>query len=292
VALVPYLRRTLMTSFPMRTKLMRTSSAITGLLSCGGLSLFFVCSAQARITVSADPEDSPLYAVSRENAIADMRRRDHVVQAFGAAGVETILVVEGKQWRTAPASGRGPRPLGVTTDISCGIPTMCTSCTPTSCASDPSCGATPTCRGSLSCHVPMPTCYNFTCGPGPTCVGNMTCQGYPTCGEGSCGPGLTCTSMPTCSGSQTCVPGPTCTGTCVPANCQVALYDVNVPQVGQIQLSFVSSAYLRYELDYCTNLAIGSWAKACSTNGNGGVLTLAHTNRAPAALYRLWILNP
>ena len=135
VALVPYLRRTLMTSFPMRTKLMRTSSAITGLLSCGGLSLFFVCSAQARITVSADPEDSPLYAVSRENAIADMRRRDHVVQAFGAAGVETILVVEGKQWRTAPASGRGPRPLGVTTDISCGIPTMCTSCTPTSCAS-------------------------------------------------------------------------------------------------------------------------------------------------------------
>ncbi len=180
-----------------------------------------------------------------------------------------------------------PRPLDVTTDISCGFPTMCVSCTPTSCASDSSCGSAPTCRGYLSCHMPVLTCYGFSCGIGPTCFGVLTCDGYSTCGQSSCGP-ATCNALPTCA--QTCLP--TCNSTCTPANCQVAISDVTVPQAGQIQLSFTSSAQLQYVLQYSTNLATGSWTEACSTNGNGGVLTLGHTNGAPVALYRLLIRNP
>ncbi len=254
--------------------------------------LLFACSGQAKVDSSHDSEDSPLYVASRQNAYAEMSKRDHLPPATGAdAGAGTILVVGGTKWNRLPAAGSDlrPRPLDVTTDTSCSFPTMCTSCTPTSCAADASCGSAPTCRGYLSCHVPMPTCYNFSCGPGPTCSGSITCQGYPTCDLGSCGAGLTCTTMPTCGGSPTCAPSPTCAGTCVPANCQVAITNVSVPQVGQIQLSFISSAQLQYVLQYCTNLVTGSWMEACLTNGNGDVLTLCHTNGAQHSLYRLLI---
>jgi hypothetical protein len=170
---------------------------------------------------------------------------------------------------------------------------LCTTCYATTCGA--SCDSSPTCRNYPSCHVPGPTCIYYTCGGGTTCNGGPTCSGV-SCTE----PGLTCMTGPTCTvatctgnstcdGAATCTGWSTCTGTCVPANCQVALTDVQVPYPGQIQLSFDSSGQLKYVLEYCTNVTAGVWLAVGTTNGSGGVVTLCHTNGAPVALYRLII---
>ena len=240
-----------------------------------------------------DPEDSPLYARSVREAFARMTARTGWSEARNSATRPgTVVMVDGTQWynvsdldamTSQPAArGKRPAPLDITTDITCAASCMVTSCGST-------CDASPTCRLVLSCHVPQPTCADFSCGTGPTCSGSVTCSGYPTCDNSA-----TCIFSSTCNNQQpTCGTFPTCTGTCAPASCQTTLYGVSVPQPGQLQLSFASSTQLKYVLQYSTNLSSGAqWAEACSTNGNGGAMTLSHSNGAPIALYRLLIQNP
>ncbi len=229
-----------------------------------------------------EPEDSPLYAVSLHGAFADMAARDQGIlhpltgQMQGVAGPDTVIIVSGARWsresglewenfveqvRQAGQTRSGP--LDLTYSVTCNLPTtQCVSCVPTRCGGVPTCVQT--------CVDPGITCMYPTCNAEPTCSG-------PTCTPYSC--------MPTsCAG--------TCTGTCVPAYCPTRLIDVHVPQAGQIELSFSSSAQLNYVLQYCTNLTAGTWAQACTNNGNGGVLTLRHTNGATMAAYRLLIQTP
>lgn len=272
-------------------------------------------SARAEIT---EPEDSPLYASSRQKAFADMADRDRGVwlprgsrgTTPGQAG--SVIVVEGTRWRSAPDTmqplagakarpqpggtlAKGPRPLDITTDLSCTWPTMCTTCGdlsctwPTMCTTcaattcGASCDATPTCRGYPTCHVPIPTqCIYATCTGGSTCnAGQTTCVGV-SCTE----PGATCVPGATCDASGT------CTGTCVPANCPVSLFNVQVPRVGEIQMSFASSSYLSYTLQYCTNLAGAQWMTVGTVLGNGGTMSVSHTNEAAVSCYRLLVQSP
>ena len=225
-----------------------------------------------------EPDDSPLYAVSLHGAFADMATRDQgslrplSAGARVATGPETVIFVSGTKWSCesglewatsvgqARQAGQGRSgPLDLTWQSTCNAPTtVCASCVPTRCGGGPTC---------------VRTCVD----PGPTCMVS-TCTGEPTCW------GATCTPV-------TCVP-PTCKGTCAPANCPTVLTDVRVPQAGQIELSFTSLAQLRYVLQYCTNLAEGTWAGVFTNNGTGGLLTLRHTNGAPTSAYRLLIQTP
>ena len=124
------------------------------------------------------------------------------------------------------------------------------------------CGVTrwgwPTC--DVTCNNNPPTCYGTTC--------DLACQP---------------TFQPTACLSST------CGSTCGPAQCPTALFGVTVPQVGQIQMSFSSSASLQYTLQYCTNLAANEWLNATNAQGNGGVITFSHTNNARLLFYRLLI---
>ena len=233
---------------------------------------------------SADAEASPLFARSMQNAVLNMVVHDLGSQRSDPGPSEVIIVAE-TQWYnrsfTRWDSARpllkltrqdGPTPSQVTTDISCMSPTMfCPNCLPTRTGA-------PTCV--MTCVDPGPTCLVHTCAGGPTCEATP-----PTC------VGATCIPAPTCVIS-TCTGTPTCTSTCVPAECRTALYNVTVPQAGQIQLSFDSSSQLQYVLQYCTNLSAGEWTEAWRTNGNGGMLTLRHTNGASVSVYRLLITNP
>ncbi len=81
----------------------------------------------------------------------------------------------------------------------------------------------------------------------------------------------------------------TCASTCVAAQCTTALFGVAVPQIGQIQMSFDSSSYLQYVLEYCTNMSANQWLSATNARGNGGVMTFFHTNNASRSFYRLLI---
>jgi len=249
------------------------------------LSSLAASSGVARVlaTPATEPEASPLFARSLQGAFADMAARDHGTERARessnrpAAGSGTVVLVEGTQWYTGSAKGRagplstGPiRRLGYTTEVSCLTPTMsCTTCMPTYC-------------GGVTCSQ--------TCDPGPTCL-YQTCNGEATCtaNQPTC-IAVTCTQLtPTCWPAPTCAGAVTCAGTCTPASCPTALTAVSVPQAGQIQLSFSSSAQLSYVLQYCTNLSASGWVEACSTNGNGGLITLVHTNGAMMSLYRLLI---
>ncbi len=230
------------------------------------------------VTPATEPEASPLFARSLQGAFAEMAARD---QSTGparessnrpAAGSGTVVLVEGTRWYNGSAKGRaGPiRRLSYTTDVSC--------------VSPPTCYPTflPTYCGGVTCGP--------TCDPGPTCV-YQTCNGEATCtaNQPTC-VGTTCYPAPSCV-VATCAPWPTCQGTCAPASCPTFLTAVSVPQAGQIQLSFISSAQLSYVLQYCTNLSASGWVEACLTNGNGGLITLVHTNGAIMSVYRLLIQN-
>ncbi len=235
------------------------------------------------VTPATEPEASPLFARSLQGAFADMAARDHGLGRARessnrpATGSGTVVLVEGTQWYNGSAKGRagllsaGPiRRLGYTTEVSCVTPTTCyITFLPTYC-------------GGVTCSQ--------TCDPGPTCL-YQTCNGEATCtaNQPTC-VGTTCYPAPSCV-VATCAPSPTCQGTCAPASCPTALTAVSVPQAGQIQLSFISSAQLSYVLQYCTNLSARGWVEAFSTNGNGGPITLVHTNGAMMSLYRLLIQN-
>ncbi len=234
---------------------------------------------------AAEPEDSPLYVRSLQGAFADMTARDHGITRVqnGATqapvGSGAVIVVDGTQWYNGSAiEWAGSLGTRLTNAKN-------TSPVPAQTYWDPSCDATH-CGSCLPTRSGLPTCVQTCVDPGPTCL-YQTCMGGSTCNEVTCTPPPTC-YIQTCATDPTCQ-GPTCTGTCVPANCPTALSDVSVPEAGQIQLSFNSSAQLKYVLQYCTNLSAASWAEACSTNGNGGVLTLCHTNGAAFSVYRLLI---
>lgn len=194
-----------------------------------------------------EPEDSPLFADSRQKAFAEFASQDRVSLANqSTAGRVTpaasqIIVVEGTLWHSlagkaskVPAEGRYGK--GMTRD---GSPTCDQSC------------RTPTCQ--------PPTC------PYATCSAQTAC--YPTCYQPTCYIG----------------------GTCTPAQCRTVLYGVTIPQVGQLQMSFSSSASLQYTLQYCTNLSANQWLDATNAPGNGGVMTFSHTNNASLSFYRLLI---
>ncbi len=193
-----------------------------------------------------------------------------------------VIVVDGKRWYRAADAGQnqraGPRPMGVTTEVSCQY-TCAVSCAPTTCGATICVGQT--CRGT--------TCFT------PSCIG-ATCTG-PTCWGVSCSiPGDTCyfptsCGQVTCNGGTTCNGAATCLGTCVPANCPTTLSDVQVPQPGVIQMVFMASSTLRYTLQWCTDVSAGHWVDVYSAVGNGGVMTVGHTNDAPRSFYRLWVQN-
>ncbi len=245
----------------------------------------------------SEPEDSPLYAASRQRALADMADHDRGLWAGvtrqGAGGIPpgAVIVLEGARWRVVegapPVQGRPGsgtqvkntlQPRGVTTDLSCTAPTMCTTCQYTSCGATCETGAT--CWGSYTCHGI--TCYSPSCS-GPTCS-------EPTCWGVSCSlPGPTCFPPPTC-GVTAC--GATCLGTCAPEVCPTSLTDVQVPQPGVIQMSFMASSALRYTLLSCTNLIAGPWAAVSTVANTQGTVTLSHTNPAPVAFYRLLVQTP
>ncbi len=248
-----------------------------------------------------DPEYSPLYAASARQAFADMTLRDRGLfspqtRSRVGLGPGAVIVVEGAQWAyaadltpkvaaaTAPrgalsAGGTGSRsPLGVTTELTCSY-TCAASCSGTSCGA--SCDATPTC--GYTCHVPVPTmCVYNTCdGTSPTCS-----AAQPTCFGVSCAmPGETCAPCITSS-------GPSCTGTCSPGGCPTTLTDVRVPQPGQIQMSFSTSSLLKYTLQFCDDCSTNQWSEVTTVTGNGGVMTLGHTNSAARSFYRLFVQNP
>ena len=77
--------------------------------------------------------------------------------------------------------------------------------------------------------------------------------------------------------------------TCTAQACRTSLVDIRVPQPGQIQMSFLSSAVLRYTLQYTTNLPGGQWLDVCTVSGNNSMMTLSHTNPAARSFYRLLI---
>ncbi len=229
-------------------------------------------------TPATESEASPLFARSLQGAFADMAARDRGIargwdgSPWPATGSGAVVVVDGTRWfngaaaRRAGSLGASPiQPLGTTTDVTC-QPTYSGG---TTCGSAPTCSTSPTCGGIVTCQA--------TCGATPTClISQPTCFVNYTCKAPTCAPTVTCT-------------GPTCLGTCAPASCPTALTAVSVPQPGQIRLSFSSSAQLSYVLQYCTNLSASGWVEACSTNGNGGVITLVHTNGAMMSVYRLLI---
>ena len=253
---------------------------------------------------SSDPEETPLFAASMRRTFAEMEARaqprSQMMHDLGRTTTDNVIVVEGTDWHSlaaAPLSRpRRPAPLDTTTDISCNYPTLCTTCAATTCGA--TCDATPTCRQYPSCHVPGPTCIYQTCDGGTTCDGGPTCAGVSctepgqTCYVGPTCQTETCTGTTTCDGTATCTGWSTCTGTCEPASCPTRFSEITVPEPGQIQLSFSSSAQLKYSLQYCTNFSAKIWLEACTTNGSGGVLTLRHTNGAALAFYRLLITTP
>ncbi len=195
-----------------------------------------------------DAEDSPLYERAAKRAYADMAAHDQLLGPQDGSGgtvlgTGAVIVVEGTRWHRTTDTGQAgqsrPRPLGVTTELSC-QPTCAVSCAPTTCGATICVGYT--CRGT--------TCYT------PSCVG-ATCT-EPTCIGVSCSiPGDTC-YFPTSCGQATCTA--TCTWTCTPANCPTVLSDVQVPRPGEIQMSFMSSGSVRYTLQWSTNLSAGQWA--------------------------------
>ncbi len=219
-----------------------------------------------------DPEDSPLFADSIQRAFAQFavhdvvslaaRNRMHEESGGNGLSAGAVVVVEGTQWHRVtgagqngqPGTGAGgqPGPLSVTTDLTCG-PTCAVSCFPT-------CSGGATCAGGQSCN-------GLTC-IGPNCV-------VPT------------VAQPTCAGTVTCSPWlcPTYT----PALCPATLFGVTIPQAGQIQISFNSSASLQYTLQYCTDLNSNEWLLATNAQGNGGLMTFSHTNNASISFYRLLI---
>jgi hypothetical protein len=280
-------------------KHMSTLYTVQGLLRLGPLLVSgLLCAGTAAAVTYEDPEISPLYASSLHKVFAGMSVRDRE-QADGplSSGARmksgTVIVVEGAHWYAADASPKvlaavtkavkggsggsgGGTPKDITTDYTCAV-TCAVSCSATTCGA--SCDATPTCRGYPTCHVPSATCIYATCdGHTPTCSSSQ-----PTCFGVSCTqPGPTCSPCITSS-------GPSCLGTCTAASCPATLFNVNVPQAGQIQMSFASSSFLRYTLQLCTNLSGGQWADVNTVTGNGGTLTLSHTNSAARSFYRLWV---
>ncbi len=217
---------------------------------CGWLLLLGASTAWA---APSDPEDSPLYASSRVKAFATMDQCDRGGLSPDATGAAArpgaVIVVEGRHWYKSSASEFA--------------------------------GSGKQLNGSGP--SPSDLTYAVTCVPPTSCA---TCSGTTRCGSGA-----TCTAL-TCAGPTCFVSPPTCyyAATCYgPMGCSTELVDVNVPQPGQFQVSFGSSAQLKYVLQYSTNLSNGSWTEACTTNGTGSTITLRHTNSAPLAVYRLLI---
>ena len=258
---------------------------IRGWWIVGGIAFAWVTGLRAEIPAGGDSDDSPLYAASRERTFVDMNARDTVPAQSGTGAVSagTIIVAEGTSWHRMSGTEGRPRPLGVTM--------MPPTCGERTCVSYPTCAGNTTCTDAATCNntctffptclgaPPSATCNIPTCN-GPTCANTFTCNPYNS---------VTCV-LPTCTGS-TCG-NPTCVGTCYPASCPTTLFNVNLPASGQIQFSFSSSLQLIYVLQCCTNFGAEVWCDVCSSNGNGAVLTLCHTNGAPAAFYRLIIQRP
>ncbi len=266
--------------------LLGTGLGITQLVSSAAvyvLTLGAACPAGAER--AEDAEDSPLYLRSRQAVFAQMALRDGDPSGGQIAPALTnsvVIVVEGSHWARADSGGgdaagkarrTGARPLDVTTDVSC-FPTMAISCS-TPCG--PTWDATPTCHGANTCHVPGPTCIYATCdGQSPTCSANQ-----PTCFGVSCNqPGYTCSPCYT-------MDGPSCSGTCTPANCPTTLDRIHVSETGEVSVSFSSSHVLSYALQCCTNLSEAQWTEVATALGNDAVLTLSHTNWSPRAFYRV-----
>lgn len=247
-----------------------------------------------------DAEGSPLFAHSMENAFAAMDAHDvslsinREADPVGTRRAEAVFIVDGSQYysvsagptkgpiaqRTGsrPGTKTGPVPLSVTTEYSC---------TPMPTCNSPTCGGAQTC--GATCGPPQPTMCMLTCSGGATCQPTATCymstclgDPSPTCASATCS-GATCGSSTTCQGQTT------CSATCSATNCVTPLYDVKVPQPGQMAVSFNSSAQLRYALQYSTNLVPGTWLEAYSVTGNNSAITLAHTNGASRCYYRLLI---
>ncbi len=235
-----------------------------------------------------EPEDSPLFADSVHQAFAQFASQDRVPLAAqgrarpAAPTAGEIIVIEGTRWHSLAAEATPATPAGGPRRVP--MPLMVT-VNGATCPAEPSCNGPcpPTTHAGPTCFPlcptgGMPTCTGDTCGSGTTCSPMNTCQG-PTCYGG----GITCYPSVTCSS--------TCASTCTPGQCRTNLYGITIPQAGQIQMSFNSSSLLRYTLQYSTNLPAGQWMDVSTVNGNGGQITLSHTNNADRSYYRLWIQN-
>ncbi len=206
---------------------MRPLLSRAGVITLGSLLLIGVVRPEAVLGLE-DPEDSPLFSRSRDQALAQFAFLDRLSEV-GARADRTapsdgeIIVVEGTRWHSLAADAMSGYGKGTTRDGS------------------------PTC--DQSCRTP-------------------TCQG-PSCGFTLC--------------------IYTCLDTCIASQCATALFAVSVPRPGEIQMSFNSSIYLWYTLQYCTNLSGNEWLTAANSLGSGSAMTYTHTNNASLSFYRLWI---
>ncbi len=278
-----------------------------------GVAVLVSCSALG-VSASAidDSENSPLYALSRLSAYADMSSRDRgstlaqdsLLRTTVALG--EIIVVEENGWSRLSTGG------GSQTGGKRGSAPMATIDVPTcmrTCSDWPTCGGAATCNGAATCYGAP------TCSPSPTCVGSggITCAGTYTCdatcaGYATCNGGPTCSGYPTCSGSQTCSGSTcsatcggnsTCINTCNIGNCPAPLlYSLVVsndpadPGKRVVQFSFNAFGSVRYAVQYCTNINALQWSNVFTKLGDGTATTFVHTNRAPRAFYRVSMQDP
>ncbi len=295
------------------------SSSAVKLLTVATLGLLATFQDSRAVAVaSGDPEDSPLYAASRQRTFAEMNARDQapaVLQGLGDTRRDggTIVMVEGDKWSVLPPLTHRLRvqPLDTTTDVTCS-PIYCatsSSATCRTCVSYPTCSGAATCTYDVTCNntcTYFPTCpgsgqatCGTTCNNPPTCAGYPTCNNAPTCRyiETCEGWGTTCGTAPTCSYIATCYRYNTCWATCSLGFCpapQISSIAVSnsVPGQYSVQISFLASGSVRYIAQYSTNLDGLWWSNIFSVIGNGSSRTFVHTNEAPRAFYRILMQNP
>lgn len=159
----------------------RTTHAYSTRAGLGLVPLLLLGLAAAdRATAGAfdEPEDSPLFTASMQNAFREMAARDAVPRGASGPGSQLapaqplVIVVEGSRWHAVPAEtmaagraagAKGGRPAPMSSTVwgtfTCSDATTCSYYTLNSC-------------GTCS----MATCGGPTCDRGATCVPDTTCD--------------------------------------------------------------------------------------------------------------------